>query len=581
MVQHIKFSRVEGAMDALNLGVTENGAPSFVSTLDHRLNLFFKAVRNVGVFPGKARPPDPPVGAKGGKDALSDDGSDSDASSEKGGRVLGNEELYTLVEDSWRVDPLDTMKILMNWRDCRGGKGDYRGFLVTMAHVAKKWPEWFLANLEVIPEYGCWLDIVKLWHLVDGEKERAAIIGLVVKQLIKDEGAKEGESVSLLAKWLPSEGYKWDTYSVGGGDAGGSGFVESVCKELFNESVCKELFNHKVGSYELRAYRKKYLVPLRKKIGLVETAMCEKKLGVVEYDKVPSVAMKKYRKAFEKRDKVRFEEYLAAVKRGEKTIKAGQVYPHDLVRVYTEGMSVKEDEVVEAQWREIKKKVDEVGAFKDSLVVCDVSGSMSGTPMEVAVALGLLGMRDRRLITFSEKPEIHLVKGETLRDQVFNVKGMKWGTSTNFDAVMDIALGMCIGADRGAGVSAIKRIFVFSDMQFDQAMRGGDAVHFAMSKAKFEKAGLAMPQIVFWNLRGDTKDFPVTCDERGVVMLSGYSPSLLEAIIDGEDVSPMSTLLKIIHGKRYDLVREPGGDEGGAAEPPHTSEKVRCAEPQA
>jgi len=94
---------------------TENGAPAYASTLDPRLNLFFKTVRDLGDF------------------------ENSDAAC--------NSLLYELVKSSWEVDKLDTLKILMNWRDCRGGKGDYSGFLVAMAYLYKLDPSWVEATI--------------------------------------------------------------------------------------------------------------------------------------------------------------------------------------------------------------------------------------------------------------------------------------------------------------------------------------------------------------------------------------------------------------------------------------------------
>jgi len=42
------------------------------------------------------------------------------------------------------------------------------------------------------------------------------------------------------------------------------------------------------------------------------------------------------------------------------------------------------------------------------------------------------------------------------------------------------------------------------------------------------------PIIIFWNVRADTVGFPVTSDQKGVMMLSGYSPALMKFILSGE-----------------------------------------------
>lgn len=54
----------------------------------------------------------------------------------------------------------------------------------------------------------------------------------------------------------------------------------------------------------------------------------------------------------------------------------------------------------------------------------------------------------------------------------------------------------------------VKRLFVFSDMQFDASLTDGseggwETTHDRMVKA-FKEAGYEMPEIVYWNLQGGT-----------------------------------------------------------------------------
>ena len=42
------------------------------------------------------------------------------------------------------------------------------------------------------------------------------------------------------------------------------------------------------------------------------------------------------------------------------------------------------------------------------------------------------------------------------------------------------------------------------------------------------------PQIIFWNVRADTVGYPAAADDRGVMMLSGFSPALLKFVLSGE-----------------------------------------------
>ena len=536
-----------------NYALTANGAPSLASTLDYRLDLFVKTTREVGVLPVERKK------IIASASAPSDsDGSDDDSDSESLVTLTNNDNLYAMIDKSWSISPLDTMKILFNWRDCRGGKGDHRGFIVSMIYIEQKYNDWFLVNFKVIPEYGSWLDLVKLWHFV-GPESKQTIMSYLFEKLNEDrdnlgsDTDTDKNKISLLAKWLPSENSKWDRYS----------------KDRFVVNMCK-LFSSRGNSQYIRAeyikmLRTVYVSPLRKHLQLVESKMCAKDFSI-KYETVPSVAMKKYRKAFARNDEEGFAEYMRQVKSGEKKINAGQVYPHDLVRHYLDGGMF--DPVIEEQWNVIKKTAQETGAFKQSICVCDVSGSMAGTPLEVAVALGLLGLYNDQVITFSETPELHKIPKGTLQEQVSNIAKMSWGMSTNFEKTMDLVLTLCMLA----GSEQIKRVLIYSDMQFDMAVKtktttynpcidyktsAGTKTMFQLVKQKFQKAEVSMPQIVFWNLNGSTKDFPVTSDENGVVMMSGYSPALLSSLVDGLDISPLTMLLKVIGAPRYDKIVAP------------------------
>merc|ERR1712012_827890 len=85
------------------------------------------------------------------------------------------------------------------------------------------------------------------------------------------------------------------------------------------------------------------------------------------------------------------------------------------------------------------------------------------------------------------------------------------------------------------------------------------------------------PHIIYWNLRGDTSGFPAQADTPGVTMLSGFSPSLMKLLLDGDPLKvdeveevegeeqqnakknkkdPYFTLRKALDDEEYDQVRE-------------------------
>ena len=526
----------------------ENLAPSLLTTRDGRLDLFFKLVRDIAHIPSGLRKRKKLIDEREGATPYH----------------MQYAALFGLIDGSWSISRLDTMRILFNWRDCRGGKGDYWGFYHAIIHVIDIGYEWFAANLECIPHYGRFLDLVVLWHLLGSRlvmspnnqnyiNAQSLILNYLAEKLRTDQQLLQGESkndISLLAKWLPTEGGRWDVPEAK--------YLEENPKYVNTLSFCKEfcrvLFSRSTAASadDLKRYRKEFLVPLRRHIDIVESHLVERRYTDIEYSEVPSVAMYKYREAFKSNDSERFTAFMEKVKSGESKIKYSQVYPHDLVRVFLNSYCLTEDEVVEAQWKALKQKIQETGAFKDCLVVCDVSGSMEGTPMEVAIALGLLGLHNNKVITFSKDPRLHDIPEGSLRSQVDNIRRMDWGMNTDIVKVFDLVLDLS-KRER----SKIRKLFIFSDMQFDEAVGQEQKTHMEIIRQRYAEADVVMPQIIFWNLRGETMDFPVRQDEQGVVLLSGYSPSILTSIVDGELPNPLKTLIGLINGNRYALVKEP------------------------
>lgn len=258
---------------------------------------------------------------------------------------------------------------------------------------------------------------------------------VIVDQLKKDmavlaapkaeDGAKnEGGSISLLGKWLPSENRKWDRAVAG--------------HQRFSIALCKNLLGVRyVTGNELKKLRQDYVTPLRNRIKLVESDMSRNDFASIDYQQVPSIAMKRYRNAFYAKDKARFDNYISQVKAGTKKINADQVYPHELVARYLSGSGFKVDDVIEAQWRALREKVDQKGAFKNAISVVDVSGSMNGVPMQVAIALGILSANasnNNQVISFSNVPQLHKVDHTaTLRKQVETMRRMGWGMNTDIE----------------------------------------------------------------------------------------------------------------------------------------------------
>lgn len=296
-------------------------------------------------------------------------------------------------------------------------------------------------------------------------------------------------------------------------------------------------------------------MPLRKVLELPEVFIGANRWDLIPYNRVASVAMKFYKEKFLKHDKERFEAYLEDVKSGKSTIAAGALLPHQIIGSLNDGDG---GDVAELQWKRIVDDLLKKGKMKNCLAVCDVSGSMSGVPMEVSVALGLLVSElceepwKGKVVTFSENPQLHLIEGDDLGSKTEFIRNMEWGMNTDFQKVFDLLLEVAVSGNLKPD-QMIKRLFVFSDMEFDQASANPWETDYQAITRKFGEKGFgdAVPQIVFWNLR-DSKATPVPATQKGVALLSGFSKNLLTLFLDKEgELSPEEAMEAAISGPEY------------------------------
>ena len=67
----------------------------------------------------------------------------------------------------------------------------------------------------------------------------------------------------------------------------------------------------------------------------------------------------------------------------------------------------------------------------------------------------------------------------------------------------------------------------------------------AVYEEEFERAGYKLPKIVFWNLDAHMGT-PAQCDDDSVAMVSGFSPSIMKAVLNAEDFTPMDVMLEAL-----------------------------------
>jgi hypothetical protein len=283
--------------------------------------------------------------------------------------------------------------------------------------------------------------------------------------------------------------------------------------------------------------------------------MCAKEWNSINFDHVPSVAAARLQKAFKRNATEAYAEYVAGLKTGERKINASAVYPYDV----TKALAFGDVNVAQAQWDALPNYVGN----ENYLPIVDVSGSMNAqigsnlSALDVAIGLGLYfadkntGKFKDVFCEFSESAKLHVLQGN-LQAKLRALSSLRWQMNTNlhraFEEILRHALMYNIPQH-----DMPKGLLILSDMQFDKCTQYDDSA-MQMIRRKYENAGYKVPKIVFWNLCSrDQKQAPVAFNEKGVALVSGFSPAIFKSIASGKTFTPRDIMLETIGKERYNF----------------------------
>ena len=423
-----------------------------------------------------------------------------------GSRWMDPSEMHKIFSAAYGENPVLALRILFWARDIRGGAGERRFFRECLSYLHTIDKTTTSKIMSLIPEYGRYDD------LFYGAPEKAI-------QIIKI-ALQAGDS--LCAKWMPRKG---------------------------NEA--------NILRKSLGLTPKEYRKLLVKLTNVVETRMCNKEWNQIGYKTVPSKAFAKYRNAFRRNDEKRFESFLEDVKNGDATINASAIFPNDIIKPYL-GYNSKADEAITQQWNSLPNYME--GSKQRIIPVCDVSGSMSGLPMEVSVSLGLyISERNESIfkdafITFSERPQMQYLKGD-IHSRCIQLENADWGMSTNLEATFDLILDSAIKTNLPEDEMPTQ-ILIISDMEFNRCTYDYGSTAEKMIHQKYHNAGYQMPSIVFWNVNGRAGNIPAKADASNVALVSGFSPAILTSLLSDKIETPLQVMLNTVNTERYDLIEE-------------------------
>ncbi len=267
----------------------------------------------------------------------------------------------------------------------------------------------------------------------------------------------------------------------------------------------------------------------------------------IEFEKVPSLAMHKYLRTFSTREdlKERFAEYIEAVKANKARVNTKTANVYDAYKTATMDCmttrSVRENADVIA-----KKTVENatIGVEMNAIPILDTSASMTwgGNLLEKAtsIAHGIAThstYAKNQLISFSSRPQLMTIKGETLREQY---RSMYTGdcSNTDFGAVMKLLQKL---------EKYPEYLIVLSDMEFDRGSNQSKK-----ETMRIFKENGAETKIIWWNLNDRNKTVP-EFDEYGNIYLSGYNLQLLKLLENKFDMTSYIDKLLREYAKNIDI----------------------------
>ena len=505
---------LNGLTDATNFGYTENGAVKRLSTRSALLDMFAMGAAY---------------------------------------RTRSDEDCILLFKNAFEENPVYALKCLFYIRDCRGGQGERRFFRVCLKWAAKNYTEEIKRNIKNIPLFGRYDD---LYVFVDTPLEDDAF-AFIKEQLALDVQCK---TPSLLAKWLKSEN------------------TSSKASRKLAQRTREYLgMTH-------RQYRKTLSI-LRERINVLERLMSAGKWDEIEFDKIPSRAGIIYKNAFARHDLERaksekeVQTYADFAKDATKKVNAEVLNPVDIANKifsyrYWNTPTETDRLMYQKYWDCLKDYYN--GREENGIAVVDVSGSMTGQPMNAAVSMGAYiaergkGPFANHFITFSGNPQLVKFEGVDIYDKFMRARKADWGMNTNIEATFDLLLNTAL-ANNCTQEEIPSAIYIFSDMEFDAcatigaidtSYRSGYGYRvnrvtsaqantlFEQIKIKWANHGYKLPRVIFWNLDCRQENIPAIGD--GFSFVSGFSMTMVEEILSGED--GYSLMMKKLDSERYSCI---------------------------
>lgn len=391
--------------------------------------------------------------------------------------------------------------------DIRNGKGERRIFKILFKNLCLKDQDLAKKVLNLIPNLGRYDYILETYDTP---------LWINTLEIIKNQLKLDEISLypSLLAKWLPS--------------------IRNHNKNnAMARILCKEL------NISEKNYRK-MLKDIRLKLNIIEIKLSNKDYDI-NYEIVPSKAMKLYNNTFNRHDDKNYKAYLDKVNKGEAKINTASLEPYDIIKQILSNADSKD--LMNLMWENQKDIFS--GNYSNVLVIADTSGSMFTSSMiPISSALGLAiyaaqnnkGQFHNMFMNFSSETSLQEIHGSKLSDILKSINFSNWGMSTDIDKALKIILNASIKSPSDCP----SHLLIISDMEFDLSV--DKQPNFYHWKEQYQKNNLKMPNVIFWNVSENSRGIPVTKYENGVALVSGFSKNVFKSILNLESYSPIKIM---------------------------------------
>lgn len=302
--------------------------------------------------------------------------------------------------------------------------------------------------------------------------------------------------------------------------------------------------NGKVAKSTLMASRFRNLLGMNKqqynkfvKCPTVESKLSQHMNDMIEFDKIPSLALLKYWARFagtsKKHPKTdmaeRFNAYLESVKKGDKKMNFSTATVYDIYRnanTIDTDLAFSQIEKISGNW----------------IPIVDTSASMfTDDAMGKALAIGhYLGKCStycpNQVITFSSRPQlIELGVTKPYAGHIYYRNNIPLNNGKNYNKeILSMYTGDCSNTNFAAVMSLLsglktefpEYLIVLSDMEFDE---GGYQETNMRTMKRWRDQGIKT-KLVWWNLntRNRTSPQSVKTDADGNIFISGYDPTMLK-----------------------------------------------------